>query len=219
MFLFILLTILGIEYAMEEEIGSNGNSYISTINRIKRNAKNGSKVVVLLLSNEQIRRLFQENKNLPQEQQLKIGDIQWISIEGKEVFPDFTEQSLGVITIGQQLQISPEFKTYFTRLGLRNNTRNPWFHEYWEALFNCRGNQCLSPAIGSHIPMDVAIDRDTSQTINAMFALANALELTRRALCPQTPQGLCPDFRRHTKLSKIVYDMAKSSSFLGKTLN
>ena len=203
---------------MEEEMSSNGiygNNIISTINAIKRNAKNGSKVVILLLSNEQIRRLFHENRNLPPEEQIKIGDIQWISIEGKEVFPDFTDQSLGVLTISQQTQTPPVFKSYFTSLGIRNNTRNPWFHEYWEVLFNCRGNQCLNPVISNHIPTDVAIDRDTSQTINAMFALANALELTRRALCPQSPEGLCPEFRRHTKLSKVVYDMAKSSSFLG----
>ena len=43
---------------MEEELAPNnayGNHVIATINRIKRNAKGGSRVVILLLTNEQIR--------------------------------------------------------------------------------------------------------------------------------------------------------------------
>lgn len=204
---------------MEEELAPNnvyGNHVLSTISRIKRNAKNGSRVVILLLSNDQIRRLFHENKNLPLEHQIRNGEVQWIAIEGREVFPDFTDHSLGVLTISQQLMVSTAFKQYYTGLSIRNNTRNPWFNEYWQVLHNCAGSQCLNPSVGGSVPSDVAIDRDTSQTINAMFALANALELTRRTLCPHIAEGLCPEFRRHTKLSKVVYDMAKSSSFLGK---
>ena len=205
---------------MAEELAPDnayGNHVIATINRIKRNAKSGSRVVILLLTNEQIRRLFQENKNLPPEHQIRNGEVQWISIEGREVFPDFTETSLCVITIGQQLMVSIAFKQYFTGLSIRNNSRNPWFHEYWEVLHNCIGSQCLNPSVSGSVPSDVAIDRDTSQTINAMFALANALELTRRTLCPGVEEGLCPEFQRHTKLSKIVYEMAKILSFLGNS--
>ncbi|XP_054155326.1 metabotropic glutamate receptor 2-like [Oppia nitens] len=211
---------LGIEFSLEEEIGLSSDGYGatghlgSTISRIKRNAKNGAKVVILLMNNDQIRRLFHENKNLPSDQQIRVGDIQWISIEGREVFPDYTDESLGVLTITSQIQPSTAFRSYFTNLSLINNTRNPWFNEFWEILFNCRGDQCLNHGVSQQMPPDIAIDRDTSLTINSLFALANALEMTRRTLCPKTPRGLCPEFRRHPKLSRIVYDMAKSSTFL-----
>jgi hypothetical protein len=206
------------EFAMEEEIGINtiyGNQMISIISRIKRNIKSGSKVVILLLSSEQIRKLFQENKNLPFEHQIRIGEILWISIDGREVFPDFAEQTLGVLTISQQFQPMSAFKSYFTSLSLRNNTRNPWYQQYWEALFNCRGVSCLNVPNSGQIPANVTIDKDTSLTINSLFALANGLELTRRNLCPKTPRGLCTEFARHMKLSKIVYDLTKRSPFLG----
>ncbi|GFQ90747.1 metabotropic glutamate receptor [Trichonephila clavata] len=30
------------------------------------------------------------------------------------------------------------FDAYFKSLGVHNNTRNPWFTEFWEHFFNCR---------------------------------------------------------------------------------
>lgn len=89
---------LGIEFAMEEEITINSsynNEMVSILSRIKRSAKSGAKVVILLVSPQQIRKLFQESNKLSADQQIKIGDILWIAIDARDVFPDFPEQSLG----------------------------------------------------------------------------------------------------------------------------
>lgn len=43
----------------------------------------------------------------------------------------------GVTFVGKLTRQYDEYKNYFARLNPSNNTRNPWFQEYWMKKFNC----------------------------------------------------------------------------------
>lgn len=61
-------------------------------------------------------------------------------IEGVE------EVAEGAITVELQTTLIEEFDEYFKKLTPLNNLRNPWFPEYWEAVFGCRLSRSLLAA-------------------------------------------------------------------------
>ena len=203
---------LGIEFAVEDQINgdTNLNNMILLINKLKAKSKIGAKVVVLLLKHEQIKKLLQAGKKLNYDlgpgSGIRSGEFLWITIESKEVFHEFPEESLGALTIQQQVQTMSAFRNYFFNLNSRNNTRNPWFSQIEHKMFVPNGNP---------ISNGIVIDKETTLTINSMFAFANGLEIIRRKLCLEWRRGLCPAMKSHPKLSQLIYDVMRKSAFYG----
>ena len=61
-----------------------------------------------------------------------------------DVIEGFEEEAVGGISVRIYSPYVHEFDPYYFSLHPENNTRNPWFREFWEHKFNC-----ILPPIGS----------------------------------------------------------------------
>ncbi|XP_022786363.1 metabotropic glutamate receptor 3-like isoform X2 [Stylophora pistillata] len=115
-------------------------------------------------------------------------------VEGLEDVAD------GAITIEFQTfktQLEP-FYDYFSKLNPWNNSRNPWFKEYWEKHFNCKfkndllseNRRCSFPVNRSSVPALDRFDAKVPFVIDAVFSFAHALHNMHRNVCGQAP-SLC----------------------------
>ncbi|XP_028680726.2 metabotropic glutamate receptor 3-like [Erpetoichthys calabaricus] len=105
-------------------------------------------------------------------------------VRGSELVAD------GAFTIELASYPIKEFETYFTKLNPYNNTRNPWFREFWERRFQC-SLQDLS--CGQQSLRDEGRFEQESKimfVVNAMYAMAHALHRMRQAFCPNSTK-LC----------------------------
>ncbi|RWS08194.1 uncharacterized protein B4U79_04450, partial [Dinothrombium tinctorium] len=209
--------IFGIEFALEEKImpQSNINFMTSVVNRLQKKAKLGSHVVILFLNENQIAYLLDAVKKIQNDNQSSYGEFVWLAIDGKDAFHTYPRTSLGALSISPPLSSVPNFRNYFTHLQLRNNSRNPWFGEYWQKIHNCKGITCYENIDPTNIEKSIINDRETLAVINSVFAIAHGMELARRALCPQATKGLCLEMKEHPKLGDVVFDYVKRSVFLG----
>ena len=60
----------------------------------------------------------------------------------------FNESLAGLFGIAPQTEFQSGFQEYFSQLTPETNLRNPWFNEFYEAVFQCGGNgtnQCKPP--------------------------------------------------------------------------
>ncbi|XP_070394751.1 metabotropic glutamate receptor 1-like isoform X2 [Dermacentor albipictus] len=46
-------------------------------------------------------------------------------------------EALGTLALRVHVKPDPDFEVYYTQLNPDENTRNPWFAEFWETYFNC----------------------------------------------------------------------------------
>ena len=106
----------------------------------------------------------------------------------------------GALTIELQTmddQLTP-FYDYFSTLSPLNNSRNPWFKEYWEKHFNCKLDNTNSSIHDSEHKCNVTLgpsplarfDAKVPFVIDAVFTLAHALDEMHRNVCRREP-GLC----------------------------
>lgn len=63
-----------------------------------------------------------------------IGDFVWIAYDSLEPFQMFPDQAASALVLKPRSGDIPAFGDYFTSLDVKNNTRNPWFREYWEQV-------------------------------------------------------------------------------------
>ncbi|CAG2110120.1 unnamed protein product, partial [Medioppia subpectinata] len=69
------------------------------------------------------------------------GEFLWVGSDGWSDRPDVVqgveEEAVGSITVRIFSPYSLDFDDYYFNLSAVNNTRNPWFREFWESRFNC----------------------------------------------------------------------------------
>ena len=109
------------------------------------------------------------------------------------------EGAITVDFVGGEVE---NFRKYFLKLNpqVMNHTRYPWFDEFWQQKLNCRlkdaakplnvSKECLK---GEVLPENLEIV-PVRVVINAVFAMAYALDNMHRSLCPKS-HGLCPNMR------------------------
>ncbi|ELU03139.1 hypothetical protein CAPTEDRAFT_198326 [Capitella teleta] len=83
----------------------------------------------------------------------------------------------GTITILPTRNVLTEFDDYFTKLTPENNSRNPWFDEFWESHF--RGREYKQEGL---VPF----------VVDSVYVMAHALKDLHDDKCGDTP-GVCPD--------------------------
>ena len=108
----------------------------------------------------------------------------------------------GIFTLGLQQGSIPSFEKYFRALRYNNYTRNnkQWISEYWQET-----HQCKLPGLGRPVNFtknctgneDNSIYKDFAPVqvvINAINAIANALDSLQKHLCPNIT-GICSEMR------------------------
>ncbi|KAG8177582.1 hypothetical protein JTE90_028303 [Oedothorax gibbosus] len=179
----------GIEVAVEEKVEQNQENMAATMDiiahRLKIRQNTGARAVILLLSPSHTTHLLSAIKRLQHLGRSKIGDFIWLAHEDLDPFRMFPDQSSGALVLRTRSGEIPTFQEYFTGLDVRNNGRNPWFREYWEQVFACRGNGCSSGHLQDLRQVGFVQDKSVARTVNAIFSIALGLDALRRASCGQ----------------------------------
>ncbi|RWS26412.1 metabotropic glutamate receptor 1-like protein 2 [Leptotrombidium deliense] len=66
---------------------------------------------------------------------LLVGSDGWS--DRPDVVEGFEHEAVGGISVRIDSPYVQEFDSYYFNLNPENNTRNPWFQEFWEFKFNC----------------------------------------------------------------------------------
>lgn len=136
-------------------------------------------------------------------------------LEGLEDIAD------GAITLEFQTfdaQLKP-FYDYFSKLNPLNNSRNPWFREFWEKRFDCKLGNDSSPTqhcndTGSHASFLERFDAKVPFVIDAVFSFAHALDNLHKNVCGAVP-GFCPKMRNLDRTALLWY--LRNVTFNGTT--
>ncbi|XP_015202876.2 metabotropic glutamate receptor 3 isoform X1 [Lepisosteus oculatus] len=142
--------------------------------------KSNARVVILFTRSEDAREL------LVAAMRMNVSFI-WVASDGwgaqESVVRGSELVANGAFTIELASYPIKEFADYFTRLDPYNNTRNPWFREFWERRFQC-SLQDLS--CGQRSLQDGKFEQESKImfVVNAVFAMAHALHNMRQAVCP-----------------------------------
>ena len=144
--------------------------------------KSNAKVVILFTRSEDARELLVAANRMNVSFTWVASDgwgAQESVVRGSEAVAD------GAFTIELASYPIPRFNDYFTSLHPYNNTRNPWFREFWENQFQCSLHDL---GCGKHSLKDVPFEPESKImfVVNAVFAMATALHNMRQALCPNS---------------------------------
>ncbi|XP_062842317.1 glutamate receptor, metabotropic 6b, partial [Trichomycterus rosablanca] len=129
---------------------------------------------------------------------LFVGSDSW----GSKIAPILNQEDVaeGAVTILPKRASIDGFDQYFISRSLENNRRNIWFAEFWEDDFKCR---LTHPGIKLNSGQrkctgEEQISRDSPYeqegkvqfVIDAVYAMAHAIHIMHRNLCPGTT-GIC----------------------------
>lgn len=201
----------GIILALNEKITSvNRDSLEGVVSRLQWKQKQGSKIIIVLLNSIHLDHLLSVAENYPD-----FGHPIWFAPETIHVFYRHPQLSLGAISIRSESSPVPSFMDYFVNLHIRNNTRNPWFNEYWENMFKCRGASCFNVGLEANRQSTFLQDLQIPGIINAVFTIGQGLEKVRRTVCPTKLRGLCPQMRNMENVRKLMIDSSEQLTFMG----
>lgn len=155
-------------------------SYENVIRSLQQ--KSTAKVVILFTRSEDARELLVAANRMNVTFTWVASDgwgAQESVVRGSEAVAD------GAFTIELSSYQIPKFNDYFTSLHPYNNTRNPWFREFWENQFQCSLHDL---GCGKHSLREVPFQPESKImfVVNAVYAMATALHNMRQALCPNS---------------------------------
>uniref|UniRef100_A0A4X1SFY0 Glutamate metabotropic receptor 2 n=2 Tax=Sus scrofa TaxID=9823 RepID=A0A4X1SFY0_PIG len=152
--------------------------------------KPSARVAVLFTRSEDARELLAATQRLN-------ASFTWVASDGwgalESVVAGSEGAAEGAITIELASYPISDFASYFRSLDPWNNSRNPWFREFWEQRFRCsfRQRDCASHSLKA-VPFEQ--ESKIMFVVNAVYAMAHALHNMHRALCPNTTH-LCDAMR------------------------
>uniref|UniRef100_A0A667FSM9 Glutamate metabotropic receptor 2 n=1 Tax=Lynx canadensis TaxID=61383 RepID=A0A667FSM9_LYNCA len=152
--------------------------------------KPSARVAVLFTRSEDARELLAATRRLN-------ASFTWVASDGwgalESVVAGSEGAAEGAITIELASYPISDFASYFRSLDPWNNSRNPWFREFWEQRFGCsfRRRDCAAHSLRS-VPFEQ--ESKIMFVVNAVYAMAHALHNMHRALCPNTTH-LCDAMR------------------------
>ena len=131
---------------------------------------------------------------------------------------DFEDVAVGTFTFGQRQGSISEFEKYFHELRYNNQTRKNkyWLDEYWQETHqcnlhgleivsnftrNCTGNE-NNKVYNEFAPVQVVI--------NAVYAIANAIDSLQKHLCPNTTK-ICSRMRPVS--TQLLLEYIKNTTF------
>ncbi|XP_044265994.1 metabotropic glutamate receptor 2 isoform X2 [Tribolium madens] len=150
------------------------------------------------------------------------GSFSWIGSDGwsaRSLVSDGNEAEVeGTLSVQPQANPVRGFEEYFLSLNVENNSRNPWFIEFWEHHFQCRyPNSSKTPYNQKHSHLCTGKEKLTRQNTvfedqlqfvsDAVMAFAYAIRDMHRDLCHGRP-GLC-DAMKPTKGTELLKYLRK----------
>lgn len=172
--------------------------------------KPSARVAVLFTRSEDARELLAATQRLN-------ASFTWVASDGwgalESVVAGSEGAAEGAITIELASYPISDFASYFRSLDPWNNSRNPWFREFWEQRFRCsfRQRDCASHSLKA-VPFEQ--ESKIMFVVNAVYAMAHALHNMHRALCPNTTH-LC-DAMRPVNGRRLYKDFVLNVKFDGK---
>ena len=188
--------------------------------------KTNAKVVVLFTNIEDAGKILAaaQRANLTADRFIWLASDGW----GVQDKPPKGRETIaeGAITIELQTRKMDEFDRYFLDLRPQTYTRNPWFAEFWEqqllcslgenqnpqdvtTLEPCRKDQHLDPDLHKQ-------EKKTQFVVDAVYALAYALDKMQRHVCNETKDGKLCDAMIPLDGEKLFKNFLLDISFLGK---
>nr|KAF6420407.1 glutamate metabotropic receptor 2 [Molossus molossus] len=152
--------------------------------------KPSARVAVLFTRSEDARELLAATQRLN-------ASFTWVASDGwgalESVVAGSEGAAEGAITIELASYPISDFASYFRSLDPWNNSRNPWFREFWEHRFRCslRQRDCAAHSLRA-VPFEQ--ESKIMFVVNAVYAMAHALHGMHRALCPNATR-LCDAMR------------------------
>uniref|UniRef100_A0A8B9T0C8 Glutamate metabotropic receptor 2 n=1 Tax=Anas platyrhynchos TaxID=8839 RepID=A0A8B9T0C8_ANAPL len=176
--------------ATSEKVGRSMNkkTYDGVVRALLQ--KPNARVVVLFTRSEDAREL------LAAAHRANVS-FMWVASDGwgalESVVAGSEAVAEGAITIELAAYPIQEFATYFLNLHPYNNSRNPWFREFWEQKFKCSFH---TPDCSRHSLKTGKFEPESKITfvVNAVYAMAHSLHNMHRALCPNTTK-LCDSMK------------------------
>ncbi|XP_070568878.1 metabotropic glutamate receptor 1-like [Ptychodera flava] len=155
-------------------------------------------VVACFCEGETVRGLLAASQRLNASGQFVfIGSDGWA--DRHEVIVDYESEAVGGVTIKPKSAYSPEFDKYYLSLDPFNNTRNPWFREFWQHRFECQlkgpdadvsfDKQCTGY---ENLSTNYVQDTKMGFIIDAIYTMAHGLHNMYKKICPTQKSGLCP---------------------------
>uniref|UniRef100_A0A8D0L1A8 Glutamate metabotropic receptor 2 n=1 Tax=Sphenodon punctatus TaxID=8508 RepID=A0A8D0L1A8_SPHPU len=169
--------------------------------------KPSARVVVLFTRSEDAREL------LSAAQRINVS-FTWVASDGwgalESVVAGSEPVAEGAITIELAAYPVQEFAVYFRNLDPYNNTRNPWFREFWEHKFQCSFH---SQDCSQHSLKLGKFEQESKImfVVNAVYAMAHSLHNMYQALCPNATR-LC-DFMKPVNGKRFYKEYLLSVKF------
>lgn len=173
--------------------------------------KPSARVAVLFTRSEDARELLAATQRLN-------ASFTWVASDGwgalESVVAGSERAAEGAITIELASYPISDFASYFQSLDPWNNSRNPWFREFWEERFRCsfRQRDCAAHSLRA-VPFEQ--ESKIMFVVNAVYAMAHALHNMHRALCPNTTR-LC-DAMRPVNGRRLYKDFVLNVKFDGNS--
>lgn len=210
--------------SVTHEISSNSNegTYIAAIEALAASEDNAN-VVILFVRIEDAKGILKaaHKKNV-------YGRFYWIAADGwgkQDVVEKHCDRAAeGALTLELQSTFIPEFDDYFLNLNPQDNTRNPWFRDYWEKVHECKWPNIKHPLVDpatkfctgqERLSRSVYKQESKIQFIyDAVYALAIALHNMYVDTCNHT-ETVCPGM---TKLDgeKLLNTYLLNTTFKSK---
>ena len=194
---------------------ATSKDYVEIVEKINKEWVANSSVVILFAQLSNAEGIFEAVlQKQADDAEFAKRNITWIGSDswGGRVPPRYNKIARGSLSTIPQVRSSEDFDEYFLSLHpSRNNTRNPWFNEYWEQIFNCSlggqnsvdrdscnlDNQIQSRENGYHQTSFLPL------VIDAVNAFAHALHNMQKDKCPGS-EGLCSKILAETRLQGRV---------------
>lgn len=198
----------------------NSNAHEEAFDRLVESIMETSraKVVVCFCEGMTVKKFFQATQR-----QNVVGKFLLIGSDGWATRPDVVkhnmEEAAGGISIKLYSPPISYFDRHFLNLRPHNNSRNPWFKEFWQQKFNCylEGENMDStyslPCTGTEEIVDYEQDAKLGFVRKAIYAMAYALNAMQIDLCGGKP-GMCPAMERVP--GSLYFKYLMNTSFVSK---
>ncbi|XP_067125954.1 uncharacterized protein [Centruroides vittatus] len=182
-----------IKIAIENKLhlsSTTTNVVDNVIHRLVAKSRDGSRVVILILNEEHIDLMMKRADYWLQEEFYKKGDIIWLAINHIDILNKYAAAD-GALSVTWLPPLLEEFLKYFQNLDISNNSRNPWFREYWASMYNCRGAACYSGLKETSVKDALYQDPLVPAIIQSVFIFARGLSALKKTICHGRPDKFC----------------------------